>query len=264
MTAATKPLNVDILTAQTMGGLPVTTAQARLDSLNMLIYGDSSVGKTWLAGSASEVASMAPVLFIDVEGGSLTLGSAFPSVDIVRITEWKELDDIYGELYSMKHQYKTVVIDSLTELQYFNMERIMAELVKKGRSSGKDVDPDVPDQREWGISRSQIRRVVTAFRDLPMHTIFTALAKVEKSKRTGLETTLPSLPGKLANEIPALVDMVLYMYVKLVNDTTNRLLLTSRTEKEIAKDRSGSLPRVIPEPTMKMILDLATRNEETK
>lgn len=259
--------DLTVLTAKTIGGLPVIPATERPPYLNILIYGDTGAGKTRFAGSASEVPEMSPVLFIDVEGGTFTLESCYPEVEVVRIRSWAELQPIYDDLYDGKWRYKTVVIDSLSELQQFNMETIMLDLQKKGRKSGGEVEIDVPDQREWGISRGQIRRTVTAFRDLPMHSIFTALERQDRNKRTGNETTKPSLPGKLAGEIGGFVDEMFYMYSREVRrkegDKTvvenKRLILTSRTEDKLAKDRSGRLPLVVETPTVAEIWKLMGR-----
>jgi hypothetical protein len=240
----------EVLTAKTLGGLRVTPVQERSPFLNILLYGDSGTGKTTLAGSADAVPSMRPVLFVDIEGGTESLRHTYPEVETVRVTTWKEMQDVYNVLHSGKHDYKTVVLDSLTEIQKFNMYQIMTDLVKI-----KDgVDPDIPGMREWGKNIEQIRRFVRGFRDLPMNTIFTALTRVEKDARTGVTTEMPMLSGKLAAEVAAFLDIVVYYYTKTVEEQgekqLRRMLLTAKTEKHVAKDRSGRLPMIIENPTM--------------
>jgi hypothetical protein len=242
-----------VITPKTLAGLRVEPVKERGQYLNMLCYGDSGTGKTTLAGSADEVPSMRPVLFVDIEGGTESLRHAYPDVEVVRVTTWKEMQAVYDVLHSGRHEYQTVVLDSLTEIQKFSMYNIMTDLV----AAKPEADADVPGMREWGKNIEQIRRFVRGFRDLPVHTIFTALMRSDRDPRTGVTTMKPSLSGKVADEVSALLDIVVYYYVKAVavqgETVYQRLLLTQKTESQVAKDRSGRLPMVLEAPTMKDI-----------
>lgn len=249
--------DLGILTERTLGGLKVEKVQQRLPFINVLDYGDSGVGKTMLAGSASQVPEMSPVLFVDIEGGTFSLRTEYPDIDIVRVQNWQQMQGLYNELFKNEHGYRTVVLDSLTEIQKFSMYGIMKELVAKE----PDRDPDIPSVREWGKNIEQIRLFVRAFRDLPINTIFTALAMTEKNPRTGMMTTRPALSGKLSNEVAAFLDIVLYHYVKVQDGEPQRFLLANKTEEQIAKDRSGKLPLVIETPTMTRIHSLIFGNQ---
>lgn len=252
------------LTKRSLAGLEVKPVQERSSYFNILIYGDSGTGKTTLAGSADELPSMRPVLFIDIEGGTESLRHTYPEVDTVRVTTWKEMQEVYNALYEGDHPYKTVVLDSLTEIQKFSMYGIMTDLIQKR----PDLDPDVPGMREWGKNLEQIRKMVRGFRDLDMHTIFTALSKSEKDTKTGITSMKPSLSGKMADEIAAFLDVVVYYYVKQIGDGTDaefkRLLLTQKTDSQVAKDRSGKLPMIVESPTMSEIHRLMTAPSEAK
>lgn len=246
------------LTETMFAGLTVSPVQERSQFFNLLIYGESGVGKTTLAGSCDAVAAMRPVLNIDIEGGTESLRHSYPDVETVRVKTWKEVQGVYNELAEGTHKYRTVLLDSLTEIQKFNMYNIMTDLAQKR----PDLDPDVPGMREWGKNLEQIRRMVRAFRDLEMHTIFTALVREEKNQKTGLTTMQPSLSGKMAGEVAAFLDVVVYYYVKQIGDGTEaefkRLLLTQKTDTQVAKDRSGKLPMVMESPNMQMIFDYMT------
>lgn len=242
------------LTPKTLGGLKVEAVADIEPSFNMLVYGEPGAGKTVLAGSADALPDLRPVVCIDVEGGSFSLRNTYPDVQIIRVTTWKQMQDVYDELYRMKHGYKTVIVDSLTEVQKFSMMQIMKDLVK----DKPERDPDIASMQEWGKNIEQTRKFIRAFRDLPLNTIFTALAMGDKNPKTGKVLTLPSLSGKLAREAAGFVDIVAYMYVKMVDGEPQRLLLTSQTEDIIAKDRSGRLPQVVQEPTMETIMNYVT------
>lgn len=248
----------EVLTKGNLGGLQVQPVGDTLANLNMLVYGDPGVGKTVLAGSASVVEEMSPVLFIDVEGGTFSIRDRYPGVSTVRVQSWSDMQKVYNELYAMKHGYKTVVLDSLTEIQKFSMYNIMLQVAKEN----PDRDPDIPAMRDWGKNIEQIRRMVRGFRDLPMHTVFTALARVEKDTKTGALKTMPYLSGKLSSEVAGFLDIVVFMYRKLVEGQLERVILTTATEGQVAKDRSDKLPAVVLNPTMQDIFDYINGTKE--
>lgn len=252
----------EVLTQRSLAGLDIFRVEERSEFLNILIYGYSGTGKTTLAGSADAVPALRPVLFIDIEGGTTSLVHSYPDVETVRVRTWKEMQELYNELAEGKHEYRTIVLDSLTEIQKFNMYWVMDEASRKRTG----VEIEVPTMRDWGVSLEQIRRMVRGFRDLQMNTIFTALVNEDKDSKTGIVTLKPSLPGKLAGEIAAFLDIVCYYYVKETETTEGtvqeRLLLTQKTERVIAKDRSGKLPQIIESPTMSELHRIMTSKEK--
>jgi len=249
----------EILTPTNIAGLEITRAKQRSPYLNMLIYAEAGTGKTVLAGSASVVPQMSPVLICDVEGGSESLKHMYPDVHVVRTKTFKSLNDVYNELATGHHPYKTVVIDSGTEVQRFSMGDIMDELVTRR----PDLDPDIPSKREYGKNLNQMRRFMTHFRDLDMHTIVTALVN-EKQEDSGAVKVGPKFTGQFAGEAPAIFDVVMYYYIKEITNEKNeretaRILLTQKMEKYIAKNRtSPKLPLFVENPDMKMLYELMT------
>jgi hypothetical protein len=244
-----------------IGKVEVKTASDFHGYINMAVYGDPGVGKTRLAGSAFDVPEMSPVLVVDVEGGQLTLRDCYPDVSVVRVKAWDDFSNIYRDLFTQLNKgtckYKTVVIDNLSEMQKFNMQDIMNDLL----AANPDRDPYVPSVREWGKNGEMIRRTIRGFRDLPCHTIFTLHRAVEMNDNGDIVRVYPSLSGKLANEISGFMDEVFFMYVKMVSKEQKRLLLTTATGKEVAKDRSDRLPTVVEEPTMALLYDYMFRNK---
>jgi AAA domain-containing protein len=246
------------LTPASIGGLRIERVADRAPHFNMLVYGKSGTGKTYLAGSAQDVPEMRRVLYLDIEGGILTLRRAFPDVETVRITTWKEFQAVYDALRAGGHGYQTIILDSLTEIQKFNMNEIMRKLVE----ANEERDMDVPSLREWGKNLEQCRRFIRAFRDLPLNVIFIALEREDKD-RMQRPIKLPSLSGKMAGEVAAFLDIVCYYNIKEVTENGEtqqlRVLQSAATESVVAKDRSGLLPPAMVGPTMEQLYDTIVR-----
>lgn len=237
--------------------LPIFRVNQAEPKINMLIYGESGVGKTRLAGSADAVEEMRRTLLIDVEGGTLTLRNTFPEVETVRVKSWADMQKVYDALYTGQYDFKTIIVDSLTEIQKMSMDGIMRKLVEEY----EERSADVPGLREWNINLEQTRKFVRAFRDLPVNTIFTALVKTDKNQRTGAMKRKPSLSGKMADEVSGFLDIVVYLYAKEIDGENKRLLLCAQTEDTVAKDRSNYLPITMEDPTMAKIWELLNNKE---
>jgi phage nucleotide-binding protein len=235
-----------VLTNETIGGLKIEAVGDAVEFINMMVYGDPGVGKTTLMGSAVEVPELQPVLFIDIEGGVLSLRKRYPQAKRVRLKSWTDMQSVYDDLRRGKTEFKTVIVDTLTETQKFSMLEIMKQVVVKD----SERDSEVPSIREWGKNGEQIRRLVRALRDLPLNSFFTAFA-VEEQTDSGIVTKVkPALSGKLSAEVAGFVDIVAYYYIKMVDGAPQRLLLTASTGKHVVKDRSDNLPPVMIAPTM--------------
>lgn len=126
-------------------------------------------------------------------------------------------------LKTQKHEYETVVIDSITEIS----EIIKKEIEKK---SGRSME-----QRDWGTLSKKIREILTGFRDLNMHVLFIALEKIEKDEDKVLKIA-PSLNGKSADDIVSFMDVVGYLTIE--QGTGERKILTATNSKMPTKDRT--------------------------
>lgn len=237
----------------------VKSASQAIDYFNLLIYGQPGAGKTYLGGTAQDHPKTSPVLVLDVEGGAATLRHR-KDIDVVRIRSFRELVEVWKQLQITKDlEYKTVLVDSLSELQKLDMNDIMTSVLQRD----PDRDPDVPSQREWGKSVNHMREIVRRFRDLPCNTIFTSLAKESKDVESGRVNVTPSLPGKLASEVPGFLDIVVYLYTDVERDIVVRRLLAQPTRKFAAKDRLAALGTVLENPTIPMIWEMIETKEKS-
>jgi len=197
---------------------------------------------------------MRNVLYIDAEAGKATLRE-HPDVEILGARTWADYASIYNALRAGGHNYRTVVLDSLSEIAEQCKEQVMVEM--KAEPDNESRDADIPSIREWGKLQVRMTRLIRLYRDLPMHVIFIAHAERVQLK-TGKHKWMPLLNGKMQMKVPQIPDIVFFMYNQEVNGEQRRLMLTSQTDIAVAKVRGAKMPQIIGAEetvTMQTVLD---------
>lgn len=186
--------------------------------IKAVIYGKSGAGKTYFAASAPKP------IFASAEGGLLATMNHKKKIEPIKYVEIKELKDLKDLLMFLKegkHDFQTVVIDSITEIN---------EIIKDGieKKAGRGMQ-----LKDWGDLAKAIKIILRGFRDLNMHVIFIAQQKEEKDGDVVL-SIVPNLNGKAANEIAYFMDIVAYSYV----DKLGQNHITAQpNEKLVTKSR---------------------------
>lgn len=232
----------------------------------MLIYGEPGAGKTYLCGTAQDDEDTRPILFLDVEGGSTTLRRR-KDVDVLQIRSITQIEETHNEIFRNPGYYKTVIVDSLTELQKLDIRTVM-KILKESSNNPDRIDEEVPDQRGWGKSGNRVSRIVRAYKDLPVNTIMTCLLATEQEKDgQGKDSDVvklyyPSLPGKLKSEIPGYFDVVGFLQAQADSQgNIKRSLQVAKTKKVVAKDRTANLGLVVHEPSIPGLWSMIHGNE---
>ena len=130
-----------------------------------LLYGVPGIGKTSLA------AAFPSPVFLDTERGTSSL-----DVARIEITSWDELRQAIAELGSTRHEFKTVVIDSIDWA-----EEMLGQAICK--EHGKASLQDFGYGKEAVYLREGIAKLTSACNGLigaGMHVVFIAHAKIEK------------------------------------------------------------------------------------
>lgn len=98
---------------------------------------------------------------------------------------------------------KTIVVDQLTDVVRLCSEEIRRQT--KGQKTDRDGLPRDAD-RYWGVLIDRMAAMITAFRDLPNHTVFLAHSKEEKTRsKDSRETTTYTRPALPTADLPRLV-----------------------------------------------------------
>jgi hypothetical protein len=215
-------------------------------ALTMLIYGSSKAGKSSLAATAPP-----PRLILDVEAAARFLpvmdiawdpkdappeASKHWDTAVVSVRDWSDAKAAYAWLHSGKHSFKSVIVDSVTELQNRQIE------ATSGRAQ--------PNQQAWGTTFREVSGFLRDLRDLTFHptnplsaVVVTAMAKqVDGMWR-------PWMAGQSAVLLPYIYDVTGYLWVEPSGEGEVRKLLTRRTPQFEAGERvQGRIPPIITLP----------------
>jgi AAA domain len=155
--------------------------------VNLLVYGDSGIGKTVFAGSDDDVLFIAPE-----DNGTLSAKRFGSTAKKWKIHNWADIQEAYKWLASLDViPFNWVALDSLTEMQQMCMRHILDEGVRINPAR----DPDLPQLQEWIPYYEKVRRMVKAFSNLQVNVIFTALQQDEENEE-GDKVVLPMMQGK--------------------------------------------------------------------
>lgn len=185
---------------------------------------------------------MRDVLYIDAEGGKATLQDS-PRIKLrdqimrVRVTDFKQVAHLHdwlkahcrardandipqlarleaavtgiaAEDITAPKRFRTVVLDSLTEIEQYSVYSILGI----NQDNLLQDDMDVAGWPEFRRNNESVKLTVRAYRDLPMHVILLCVSQYSKDERNAFHYT-PSLTGKLSAQIQGFVDVVGYLTV---------------------------------------------------
>lgn len=251
------------------------TTDEEYNAISMLIHAEEKVGKSCFGQT-----SPAPRLVLDAEGGSkvprrrLSTGRFVkqkkikwdpvherPPVDDgtwqtchVMVRKYADIDAAYAWLNAGDHPFRSVVIDSITEVQ------------KRCKDSISGMD--TPSERDWGLLLIKVEGLVRAFRDLTSHpqtpldaVVILALTMEKNGRRKA------AVQGALGVSLPGFVDVEGYMYVKNEEDgTSTRKLLITPKDGFAAGDRTHVLSQhygsVVTNPDIEEMLEIYNDEEE--
>jgi phage nucleotide-binding protein len=233
-----------------------------------VIYGRSKTGKTTFASTFP-----GPALLVDIRDHGTDSVSDTPGMDIAETEDYETFEEVYWFLKEGGHEYKTVILDTVTQLQQLVLEDVCKNK-RKGDSPG---DWGSMTQREWGDAASTLKEWIIRFRDLPMEVVFLAQERTRNtaddnaSDNTMMPEVGPALMPSVATVMNANVDIIAHTYVKVVNRTKEVNGVKKKVEDivyslrigpdpiyttGIRKPRAIEVPHDVPNATFQDIIDI--------
>ncbi len=212
-----------------------TPARMSLSELTVLVHGPAKIGKSDMCSHAEKA------IFLATEAGLNAL-----EVYQVPITTWSEFLAACSEIREGKHEFKTVVVDTLDNLFLMCMEHVCARLKIEHPA-------DLGYGKGFSLVNGEFYRALNKLSLLPYGLFLISHSQQKEIEtRTGKRTRIvPTLPDKARRMVLGMVDVILYCDVDTVAGsdgeaaTERRIMRTKPTEAYEAGDRTGRLPDVI-------------------
>jgi hypothetical protein len=213
----------------------------------ILFYGESGTGKTRLGSTFPDV------IFADIDHGMASVTEKVDRIDISNdpvtgMHAFDKLQLMYKFLKNGEHEYKTVVLDTLNEMQRIAM-RATVEDFKTIRRAYEDL----PSQSDYGKMLHDMEELTLDFVALPMRVIL--LSQVV-SRQFDTDVLQPQLIGKnTSRNVCRKMDIIGYIYKSQKEDEAKHKLaeIVFDATEFVTKDRSNKLPAVLLDPTYERI-----------
>ena len=196
-----------------------------------VLHGPAGSGKTY---SISTIPNPDTVLVLSAEAGLLSIRNKAKDVDVAVITCVEDLEKAYAIIAEPNSKYKTVVLDSLTEIA----QQVLAKEIKEKK------DP----RQAYGELSIRMTRMIKAFRDMSGLNVILICQQERIIDDAGRIYYGAAFPGKkLGQAVPYLPDLVGCVRIKrdLMEDGSpgpvRRAFQFGYDEQYECKDRSGAL-----------------------
>lgn len=185
--------------------------------IKALIYWPSGSWKTSFWWTAKNV------IFASSENWLLPL--AGKNIPYVEIKSLQDLIDLKVFLENEKHNFETLVIDSITEI---------SDIIKNGIEKRNKRKMQLQD---WWELASQIEAIIKDIKNIDINVIVIA-QELNINDEEKIQRIVPSLNGKSSTKICYYMDVVGYIYV---DKTWKRTMITEQNDKLLTKDRTWKI-----------------------
>lgn len=209
------------------------------ESVNIMLYGNSGVGKTVLAGGAPNA------YFLSTEKGAISAQRTGSKAGLLRAPDWDHVEAALDWADENLDSSNWLIIDSVSKMQV-----LMLRWILSNEHEERDADLDVPQIQHHQKWQNMFMRFTDRIVDAKYNAIFIATA-MHRDDPDGESLVLPAITGKdytISAYVCAQMTCVFYYGVGRKSgkdDPTVRRLLTETYPPYFAKDWSNSLPRWI-------------------
>ena len=148
--------------------LPVKSLKAMSKNRSFVFYGRSGTGKTTLA-----LTFPGKILILDIKDRGTDSGADIDEDTAMgmSVESWDDFEMVYYYLLKHPKEYKTVIIDTMSQLQQLCVEKVLKD---KKKSTARAGDWGTLTKQDWGTVASLMKQWIISYRDLPMEVVFIA------------------------------------------------------------------------------------------
>lgn len=252
--------------------LPVKKVGDITAPLTCVLYGRSGSGKTTLAASFPK-----PILYLDVRDEGTASISDVEEIYVREISSFEEFEETWEWLDRNPKKYKTIVIDTVSQLQQMVVEETYAAKKKKTNKAG---DWGSMTKGDWGDVAAVLKEWLVKYRDLSEHKmniVFIAQDRVFQAEEDEDEIGTiapevgPALSPSVAKVLNAAVSMIGNTFVRartVKKKVEGKIKTTEKIEyclrvgpnpsyiTKLRKPKSVVLPEFLVDPTYEDILEV--------
>lgn len=239
---------------------------------SIVVYGPSGSGKTTFAATAPK-----PMLYLDVKDDGTDSISDVKGIKAARVGSISELENVYWYLKSNPGKFKSVVIDTCTQVQSLAVNEIVVATKRKGIPG----DWGTMTKRDWGNVAAILKSLFNNFRDLTedgMAVVFIAqdrifnMSEEEESNDELLAPEIgPALSPSIAKSLNASVNVIVNTFIRerpVIKEVKGKKVKKSVIEyclgvgpnpiyrRKIRKPKKITVPDVVVDPDFEDVVDI--------
>lgn len=221
--------------------LPTQKLKDMVTSRSFVFYGRSGTGKTTLACSFP-----GPGLLLDVKDRGTDSVSDIEGFEGMSIEDWDDFEMVYYYLKKNRKRYKTVIIDTMSQLQELAIKKVLTDNKKDSARAGHW---GTMTKKEWGETSGLLKDWIINYRDLNdigIEVVFIAQDRTfnkEEDDESQLDPEIgPRLMPSVASHLNAAVHVVGNTFIK------TKTVVKEVKGKKIESEKKIYCLRVGPNP----------------
>lgn len=241
---------------------------------SFVLYGRSGTGKTTLAADFPK-----PMLYLDIKDEGTDSIADVDGIDVKEITCYDDIEETLHWLLRNHKKYKTVVLDTMSQLQEVLVEE-QADKMKsklKGSEGKRAGDYGTLTKQDWGMVSSRMKSLIIDFRDLPLEVVFIAQDKTfgvdDEDDNQLVPEVGPRLMPSVATVMNAAVSVIGCTFIRkktITKEVKGKKVKTLKTvyclrigpnpvyTTKMRKPKEIELPDFLENPTYDDLVDIIT------
>lgn len=186
---------------------------------------------------------------MDVRDHGTDSVSDVKGLDVLQVSDWDTFEEAYWWLVANPNKYKTLIIDTMSQLQQVVVEDVLAS---KKKDTNKAGGWGVMTRQEWGEVSSRLKTRIIQLRDLPLEVVFIAQDRVFNMDDEDGDSSLdpevgPQLSPSVAKCLNAAVHVIGNTFVRR-REEKNKVKVKGKS-KIVTKEYIEYGLRLGPNPT---------------